>query len=438
MTTISMSMKKKMKDDVVTTFLPHLLLSSSAGEKMKQTERSNNISHHQFTKMETKSKCFSPVLAIMFADLCIYRFSSSSLMLRMCSYMIKSSMYLVIYLLIIEAALGFSTIGYGLRAQKQGSKFRNNHRIISSELQVKWFGGSLDRAKGEELLGVKIERTSPNSRRIAGEIIVSTPMDDVWAILTDYDNLAVHVPNLVESRRVGPSISNNVQGDGNYECKLFQKGAQKIIGFEFGASVTMQMTENIMMSNVVTPRVMKLGREKKVQAGEQRRIKFKCVESQFFSEFDGEWKCTWIDDPNDAFELATKVEYVVDVRPRGPVPVQALEWRIREDVPTNLRAVKMASIKSGLAGVMKMRRESLSQLQSANTFNTNNEDSFSRRGNNRTANGMERDVVQTTDFGDNWSAYSSGAKNSQSRSAMPVHVKWYDDETMATYLDGNN
>lgn len=30
-------------------------------------------------------------------------------------------------------------------------------------------------------------------------------------------------------------------------------------------------------------------------------------------------------------------------RPKGPVPVGALEWRIREDVPTNLRAVKLAS-----------------------------------------------------------------------------------------------
>jgi hypothetical protein len=38
------------------------------------------------------------------------------------------------------------------------------------------------------------------------------------------------------------------------------------------------------------------------------------------------------------------VSYSVDVKPRGPVPVAALEWRIREDVPTNLRAVKKASM----------------------------------------------------------------------------------------------
>ena len=32
----------------------------------------------------------------------------------------------------------------------------------------------------------------------------------------------------------------------------------------------------------------------------------------------------------------------IQVRPRGPVPVAALEWRIREDVPTNLIGVKAA------------------------------------------------------------------------------------------------
>jgi len=80
-----------------------------------------------------------------------------------------------------------------------------------------------------------------------------------------------------------------------------------------------------------------------VNVVEEKSIHFKCVESQFFSEFDGEW-CT---DPDDPSKLASKVEYVVDVGPRGPVPVQALEWRIREDVPTNLRAVKAAAMDLG-------------------------------------------------------------------------------------------
>jgi hypothetical protein len=36
---------------------------------------------------------------------------------------------------------------------------------------------------------------------------------------------------------------------------------------------------------------------------------------------------------NDIYRYKTKLTYSVLVRPRGPVPVFALEWRIKEDVP---------------------------------------------------------------------------------------------------------
>ncbi len=43
------------------------------------------------------------------------------------------------------------------------------------------------------------------------------------------------------------------------------------------------------------------------------------------------------------FRYKTLLTYSVFVRPKGPVPVIALEWRIREDVPRNLLAVKLAA-----------------------------------------------------------------------------------------------
>ena len=45
------------------------------------------------------------------------------------------------------------------------------------------------------------------------------------------------------------------------------------------------------------------------------------------------------------FEYRTKLSYRVNITPRGLVPVPALEWRIREDVPVNLRAVKKSAEK---------------------------------------------------------------------------------------------
>ena len=85
-----------------------------------------------------------------------------------------------------------------------------------------------------------------------------------------------------------------------------------------------------------------------------RKIIFKCVDSQFFSTFDGEWKVEELPSlPTDP--PSTRVSYSVDVRPKGVVPVLALEWRIREDVPTNLRSVKLASEETGYEGVRKLR-----------------------------------------------------------------------------------
>ena len=207
------------------------------------------------------------------------------------------------------------------------------HSRSKTSLQVWWFGGTEQNEVGNddescELVAVRIERTSANSRRIAGEITIPAKLEDVWSILTDYDRLAIHVPNLMESR-ITQRQSPGDAGDGNFRCRLFQKGAQKIIGFDFSASVTMDMTEKIISSGDVLPR--------------ERSISFKCVDSQFFKEFDGRWTVKERMGPDGTAE--TVCSYMVDVRPKGPVPVAALEWRIREDVPTNLRAVKAATMK---------------------------------------------------------------------------------------------
>lgn len=227
----------------------------------------------------------------------------------------------------------------------------------STALNVWWFGGtpgasSETSESGEqcELVAIRIDKTSPNSRRIAGEIIVESSPMDVWAILTDYDNLSTHVPNLVASKRT--SNKGGEGGDGTHQCRLYQRGAQKIIGFEFGADVTMDMTESIVVAGKKShDAASATGTGLTTHFPEERRIDFKCVDSQFFTEFDGTWRVVPMPDNPFTGEPEVTVSYTVDVRPKGPVPVAALEWRIREDVPTNLRAVKKAAIEVGAEGV---------------------------------------------------------------------------------------
>ena len=160
---------------------------------------------------------------------------------------------------------------------------------------------------------VGIERTSTNSRRISGEIIMDLPISAIWDILTDYDNLSVHVPNLVNSRVI--NIASVASGE---RPRVYQRGAQRIFGFEFGADVTLDMTENMHHPHCYS-------------------VDFECVASQFFSEFDGSWIL------EEYSNARTMVRYIVDVRPNGPVPVAALEWRIKEDVPINILAVSKSA-----------------------------------------------------------------------------------------------
>lgn len=178
---------------------------------------------------------------------------------------------------------------------------------------------------------VRIEAPTINSRKITADIIVNTPMDKVWSILTDYNNLATHVPNLVQSKRV------QVPGE-PAKIRLFQEGAQRIIGFDFRASLMMDMSEQPFWEyDGILLR--------------QRKLSFKLVESKMFQTFDGSWTVevhskrreydTKMQKQIDKYK--TKLTYEVFVRPRGPVPVIALEWRIKEDIPINLWAIKLAS-----------------------------------------------------------------------------------------------
>lgn len=175
---------------------------------------------------------------------------------------------------------------------------------------------------------------------------MNSPIEDVWSIITDYNRLAIHVPNLVKSYVLpdaggsyASSAENNKVPNRGPKVRIFQEGAQKIVGFDFRASLTMDMTE---------------GSENEGRAmAEKRTLNFKLVESGMFSSFDGNWSIRYhartrvwdIVSREFVFRYKTMLTYTVLVKPKGPVPVIALEWRIKEDVPINLMAMKSAAEK---------------------------------------------------------------------------------------------
>lgn len=171
---------------------------------------------------------------------------------------------------------------------------------------------------------VDIQSPTFNSRCISASIVVNADPNYVWRILTDYNNLATHVPNLVVSE-LRPHPTGGV--------RLYQEGAQKIAGFDFRASLEMDMKE-----------VAEEGQR------DPSRVTFELVQSAMFAGFEGEWRIQPYSrvkstmSPN-GYDYKTKLFYRVGITPKGLVPVAALEWRIREDIPTNLIAVRAAAEK---------------------------------------------------------------------------------------------
>jgi len=120
-------------------------------------------------------------------------------------------------------------------------------------------------------------------------------------------------------------------------------------GFEFGADVTMDMTENVFDN---------------AEPNKMYSIDFECVDSQFFSSFDG----AWVIQEYDATK--TMVKYIVDVKPKGPVPVAALEWRIKEDVPINIMSVAEAAAKRADIVKREMSQKEYEQLEGISSQKT--------------------------------------------------------------------
>jgi hypothetical protein len=133
-------------------------------------------------------------------------------------------------------------------------------------------------------------------------------------------------------------MPNDQKKNSNGEIRIFQEGAQKIVGFDFRASLTLDMKEGI---------------ETATSSFTERKLTFKLAESSMFSSFDGTWSVRTVSsskefDPisNDYVnKYKSLLTYTVSVKPKGVVPVIALEWRIKEDVPTNLIAMKIAAEK---------------------------------------------------------------------------------------------
>lgn len=175
-----------------------------------------------------------------------------------------------------------------------------------------------------------------NRRLIQAKLLVNTAVENVWSILTDYPNLPKHVPNLVKSEILPCPDPTKI--------RLFQEGAQKVMGFDFRASIVLDMTEK--KGLCTTSNITQSSSVEK-----EWSIPFHLVSSTIFDQFDGIWTVQpyhkWQEyDPilrHTVWKYKARLQYDVTVHPKIPVPMIGLEWRIKEDIPANLYAIKLAA-----------------------------------------------------------------------------------------------
>lgn len=180
-----------------------------------------------------------------------------------------------------------------------------------------------ERTQVGDTVAVSIERPARDIRTVRASVLVRAPMDCVWTLLSDYGALATHIPNLAES---------DVQRVYVGGARVSQCGAQNILGFTFRASVVLEM------------------RELFGDAGEWCAIDFDRVRSDDFKLFHGTWRLERVS------HAVTALFYDVTLSPLGLVPVRAIEWRISEDVPANMRAVKQICERRHRAAIADARR----------------------------------------------------------------------------------
>ena len=79
-----------------------------------------------------------------------------------------------------------------------------------------------------------MERLPQGTRRLAAELKSSLPVQLLWDVLTDYENLSRFIPNL--------STSELIQRQGQ-TVRLQQVGSQQLLGLRFSAQVQLELTE---------------------------------------------------------------------------------------------------------------------------------------------------------------------------------------------------
>ena len=145
-----------------------------------------------------------------------------------------------------------------------------------------------------------MERLPQGTRRLAAELKSSLPVQLVWDVLTDYENLSRFIPNL--------STSEVIQRQGQ-TVRLQQVGCQQLLGLRFSAQVQLELTDY----------------------RQDGLLQFRMVKGDF-RRFEGSWQIRKRPD-------GSSLLYELTVQGCLGMPIGLIEERLRDDLSSNLNAV---------------------------------------------------------------------------------------------------
>jgi len=232
---------------------------------------------------------------------------------------------------------------------------------------------------------IRVEKAPENSRRIFAGIDIMASVDDVWNVLTDYENLQKVVPNLVTNKvmelysgddtKYLDDVLKDAQLTPEQQCKaiaqtmkgakLFQVGGAKVVGINFSARTTLEVREwpNGLPDFAHYGDEVYGGKTRNDRAQEGSKIPLKrfvfprpfalCtlphkdISMQSVKNDDGEFRMyqgVWRMQPLPGCappgQQAMRLTYAVEISPRPYLPVRLVEGRVAQDLCTNLKAIR--------------------------------------------------------------------------------------------------
>ena len=157
---------------------------------------------------------------------------------------------------------------------------------------------------GSELgVTIQTEKLEGQQRRILACTDIPFTAEQVWQVLTDYDNLSSFIPNLSLSQRLSHP---------NGGIRLEQMGSQCFLNIKFCARVVLDMVETF-----------------------PKELRFSMVEGDF-RQFEGKWT---LEPVAEGQGNGVRLGYDLVIRPPRAMPVGLIERHIRNDLTRNLQAI---------------------------------------------------------------------------------------------------